>query len=158
MREFRGYAVVPWLVSVGIWLGAFLAFGSTSPRMPRLMFLIIGEATVFVGVGIQMRRRLGAMPLLAWTVAAAAIGSLALGSVAADALDLPADWGKWAVAFSLTPAVVSAALTVHRLASRPSRPMLERDFPSALAAFGIGLGVGLVTLIVMLVLTVPRIG
>ena len=79
-------------------------------------------------------------------------------SVAVDALDLTSEWGAWAVAFFLTPALLAAALLLHRLASRPRRPALERDFPSALAAFGIGLWVGVVALIAVLVLTLPRIG
>jgi hypothetical protein len=156
MREFRGYAVLPWLVSAGTLLGAYSAFGTISPRVPRLMVLVIGSGILFVGVGLQFRRRFGAKSLVAWT--GTAIGSLALGSAAADALDLPGEWGAWTVAFFLTPALLAAALLLHRLANRPARPALERDFPSALAAFGIGLWVGFVTLMVLLVLTIPRIG
>jgi hypothetical protein len=158
MRRLRDYTILPWLISVATLVGAYTIIGTLSPRVPRLILLATGSGVLFIWIGLTLRGRFGVWPLAAWTVAATAFGSLALGSVAADALDVPREWGAGAVGFLVAPAFLSAALLLHRLASRPPRPPLERDFPWALAAFAVGLWVGFVTLIAVLSMTVPRIG
>src|SRR2546423_13413868 len=113
----------------------------------------MGSGVLFIWIGLPLRHRFGVWPLAAWTAAAMAFGSLALGSVAVDALDLTSEWGAWAVAFFLTPALLAAALVLHRLARRPRGPALEGGLPSALAAFRSGVWVGGGALIGALVLT-----
>ncbi|HKQ03870.1 MAG TPA: hypothetical protein VJ464_01965, partial [Blastocatellia bacterium] len=96
MRKFRDYAILPWLVSIATLVGAYSASDTISPRVPRLILLAIGSGVLFIWIGLWLRHRYGVWPLAAWTAAAMAFGSLALGPITVDALDLPSGWGAWA--------------------------------------------------------------
>src|ERR1041385_3039077 len=136
MGKFRDPAILPWLVSVATLMGAYSAYEMLSVRGPRLILLAIASGVLFIWIGLPLRHRFGVWALAAWTAAAMALGPFALGPVAVDAFYVPSEWGVWAVAIILTPALLAAALSLHRHASRSPRPPLERDFPWALAAFG----------------------
>jgi hypothetical protein len=120
------------------------------------MLLVICCGALFIVVGLSLHRTYGILAIAVWAVVVAAIGALTLGSVAADALDLPRDWGSWVVLFFLSPALVASGSWLHRLALRPARSF-GRDLPTALAAFGVGLWVGFVTVMIILGLLIPRV-
>jgi hypothetical protein len=156
MGKFRDSAILPWLVSIATLVGAYCAFEMFSVRGPRLILLTIASGVLFIWIGLRLRHRFGVWALAAWTAAVMVLGPFALGPVAVAAFYVPSEWGVWAVAIILTPALLAATLSLHRLASRSPRPLLERDFPWALAAFGIGLLVGWTAFLTVAIL--PRMG
>ncbi len=161
MKTSHAAVLRAWAWAVGAMGAAYLALRALQfgPGMPRIMLTLAASGVVFVVSALYVRLRFGGGALAVWCIVGAAILALAQGRVIADKMDLVEySLGAWTLFALLAPAFLVVGATLHRMARREFRPALQRDFPVCLAVFAIAevLSFGLV--LVLLVITTPRIG
>lgn len=128
------------------------------PGATAISVRLLLSGIAFTGAAIYVRRRWGGRALAALFVIAVAGLAAVLGSAFERTMDFPASRsGAIAAAILLAPSLGAVALTVHRLAGRPS-PMLQRDFPIGLAIFAIAQVIGVALALAVASLTIPVVG
>ena len=137
-----------WLALTGLQFGP----GATTISL-RLLF----SGIAFTAAAIYVRRRWGGLALAGFFAVAVASLAAVHGGAFAKTMDLfEYRLGALAAVVLLTPSLGLVALTLHRLAGRPSR-ILERDLPIGLAVFAVTQVIALVLALAVASVTIPTV-
>jgi hypothetical protein len=151
-----------------LWTGAITCLGVAwlaisaigfGPGTRSIVIRLLLSGGAFIGPAIYVRHRCGGVALAGVLVFTVAVMATAWGKAFAASMDLfEYGLGVLAAFVMLAPSLSLAALVLHWLAKRPPRPMLERDFPIALAVFALAQVLGFGLALAVAVFTVPIIG
>lgn len=157
MRDSALHSSLRWLIAVGLLTGDYMMFGSISPRMPRLMLIVIGCGLSWVSAGFWIRQHVGIAGHVACAIGVAVVATFMFRGIATSALDLNVEVGTAVLFGFLVFPFVACGVVLHRAPIPTERASVQREFPMALAVFGIMLAVGGFVTMVVLVLGIPRI-